>query len=102
MIPATKYYTGPQEKMARYAKAMAHPARVFILDFLADNIDKCCYSGDMAENIPIARSTLSEHLKALKEAGLIQGEINPPYIKYCINKENWQEAKEIFEGFFKK
>jgi ArsR family transcriptional regulator len=56
----------------------------------------------MAEDIPIARSTLSEHLKALKEAGLIQGEINPPYIKYCINKKNWEEAKGMFEGFFRK
>jgi DNA-binding MarR family transcriptional regulator len=102
MIAEKKYYTESQEKMARYAIAIAHPARVFILDFLADNIDKCCYSGDMAEDIPIARSTLSEHLKALKEAGLIQGEINPPYIKYCINKANWEEAKEMFEGFFRK
>ena len=102
MITEKKYYTGSQEKMARYAKAIAHPARVFILDFLADNIDKCCYSGDMAEDIPIARSTLSEHLKELKKAGLIQGEINPPYIKYCINKENWEEARDMFDGFFRK
>jgi len=102
MITEKKYYTETQEKMARYAKAIAHPARVYILDFLADNIDKCCYSGDMAEDIPIARSTLSEHLKALKEAGLIQGEINPPYIKYCINKANWEEAKSMFESFFRK
>jgi DNA-binding transcriptional ArsR family regulator len=102
VITKKKYYTESQEKMARYAKSIAHPARVFILDFLAGNIDKCCYSGDMAEEIPIARSTLSEHLKELKKAGLIQGEINPPYIKYCINKENWEEAKEMFEGFFRK
>jgi ArsR family transcriptional regulator len=96
MITEKKYYTESQEKMARYAKAIAHPARVFILDFLADNIDKCCYSGDMAEDIPIARSTLSEHLKELKKAGLIQGEINPPYIKYCINKENLDKKYMIF------
>lgn len=102
MVSTKRFYTADQEKIARYAKAIAHPARVYILDFLADNIDKCCYSGDMAEDIPIARSTLSEHLKALKEAGLIQGEINPPYIKYCINKANWEEAKELFHAFFKK
>jgi len=101
MTTEKKYYTEPQEKMARYAKAIAHPARVYILNFLADSIDKCCYSGDMAEDIPIARSTLSEHLKALKEAGLIQGEINPPYIKYCINKANWEEAKAMFDSFFR-
>ena len=102
MTTEKKYYTENQEKMARYAKAIAHPARVFILDFLADNIDKCCYSGDMAEEIPIARSTLSEHLKELKKVGLIQGEINPPYIKYCINKENWEEAKRLLNLLFER
>lgn len=86
--------------MARYAKAISHPVRIFILDFLADNIDKCCYSGDMAEELPIARSTLSEHLNELKRAGLIQGDINPPYIKYCINKVNWEEARELFKMFY--
>jgi len=95
-----KYYTDSQEKVARFAKALSHPVRVFILDYLASNLDKCCYSGDMAEELPIARSTLSEHLKELKKAGLIQGEINPPYIKYCINRENWEDAKNIINQFF--
>jgi len=100
MTNKVKYYTDNQEKLARYGKALSHPVRVFILDYLANNITKCCYSGDMAEELPIARSTLSEHLKELKKAGLIQGEINPPYIKYCINRENWQEAKIIMNQFF--
>jgi ArsR family transcriptional regulator len=93
-------YTDKQEKIARYAKALGHPVRVFIMDFLVRNADKCCYSGDMAEELPIARSTLSQHLKELKAAGFIQGEINPPYIKYCINKESWKEAHEMFDEFF--
>ena len=93
-------YTDKQEKIARYSKALGHPVRVFIMDFLVKNTDKCCYSGDMAEELPIARSTLSQHLKELKEAGLIQGEINPPYIKYCINKTGWSEAKELLSTFF--
>ncbi len=97
-----KYYSDDQEKLARYAKALSHPVRVFVMDFLANNLDKCCYSGDMAEELPIARSTLSEHLKELKKAGLIQGEINPPYIKYCINPENWDEAKILLNKFFKR
>ncbi|MCX6253164.1 MAG: MTH895/ArsE family thioredoxin-like protein [Bacteroidia bacterium] len=84
MLVKEKSYTATQEKTARYAKALGHPVRVFIMDFLIKNTDKCCYSGDMAEELPIARSTLSQHLKELKDAGLIQGEINPPYIKYCI------------------
>jgi DNA-binding transcriptional ArsR family regulator len=95
-----KKYTEKHEKLARYSKAMSHPVRIFILDFLANNINSCCYSGDMAELLPIARSTLSEHLKELKKANLIQGEINPPYIKYCINSESWEEAKNLFADFF--
>ncbi len=94
--------TENQEKIARYGKALSNPIRVFILDYLANNLNKSCYSGDMAEILPIARSTLSEHLKELKNAGLIQGEINPPYIKYCINPENWEEARKTFASFFKK
>jgi len=92
-------YTENQKKIARYAKALGHPARVFIMDYLANNATQCCYSGDMAEELPIARSTLSQHLKELKNAGLIQGEINPPYIKYCICKENWEEARKLLYDF---
>jgi ArsR family transcriptional regulator, arsenate/arsenite/antimonite-responsive transcriptional repressor len=100
MLIKEQYYTITQERIARYAKALGHPVRMFIMDFLVKNTDKCCYSGDMAEELPIARSTLSQHLKELKDAGLIQGEINPPYIKYCINKASWAEAKEMFYVFF--
>jgi DNA-binding transcriptional ArsR family regulator len=100
MSPKRKRYSDEQEKIARFARAMSHPARIFVLDFLAGNLNKCCYSGDMAEELPIARSTLSEHLKVLKDAGLIQGEINPPFIKYCINRENWEEAKKLYSLFF--
>jgi len=94
-----RYFTEEQEQIALYAKAMSHPVRMFILDFLSKN--KCCYSGDMAEELPIARSTLSEHLKELKKSGLIQGEIKPPYIKYCINQENWGKVQTLFSDFFK-
>ncbi|OJV92234.1 MAG: transcriptional regulator [Bacteroidia bacterium 44-10] len=96
-----KYYTDNQICISKYAKALAHPARVFILEYLATNMEKCCYSGDMAEELPIARSTLSEHLKELKKAELIQGEINPPYIKYCINRTNYEEARQLFSSFFR-
>jgi len=102
MTQKEKPYTTNQERIARYSKALAHPVRVFIIDFLVKNADRCCYSGDMAEELPIARSTLSQHLKELKDSGLIQGEINPPYIKYCINKSSWSEAKDLFGLFFNK
>jgi len=100
MSAKKKYYTEEQERLAKIAKALSNPARVFILDFLAKNLDKCCYSGDMIDDLPIARSTLSEHLKELKKAGLIQGEINPPYIKYCLNRENWDLARVMLDRFF--
>jgi ArsR family transcriptional regulator, arsenate/arsenite/antimonite-responsive transcriptional repressor len=100
MSSNNNYSTTEQEKISRYAKALSHPVRVFVLNYLADNLDKCCYSGDMAEELPIARSTLSEHLKELKKAGLIQGEINPPFIKYCINRQNWDEAHLMLNEFF--
>ena len=89
-----------QNKLARYAKALGHPMRIYILQYLVENLDRCSYSGDLAEILPIARSTLSQHLAELKDAGLIQGEINPPYIKYCINKDNFLEAKKLFSGIF--
>jgi ArsR family transcriptional regulator, arsenate/arsenite/antimonite-responsive transcriptional repressor len=102
MAEKEKFLTDKQEKISRYGKALSSPIRVFILDYLSNNLNKACYSGDMAEILPIARSTLSEHLKELKNAGLIQGEIEPPYIRYCINPENWEEARQLLADFFKK
>ena len=84
--------------MARYAKAMGHPIRMYVLELLSRQ--SCCYSGDLSEILPIAKSTLSQHLKELKEAGLIQGEIEAPKIRYCLNKENWKEAKMLFNSSF--
>lgn len=93
-------YTINEEKLAAYAKAIAHPARIFILNFLDSQC--ACFAGDLSERLPIAASTVSQHLKALKDAGLIQGTINPPTIKYCINRTNWAEAKALFQVFFDK
>lgn len=89
------YLENKQSKAARYAKAMGHPIRMYVLNLLAKQ--SCCYSGDISEELPIAKSTLSQHLKELKDAGLIQGEIESPRIKYCLNKENWEEAKGLFK-----
>lgn len=90
--------TPEQQQLAILARAMSHPVRIYILQLLAGQ--SCCYSGDLAEELPIARSTLSQHLKALKDAELIQGEISPPKIKYCINRSNWEKAQALFDGFF--
>ena len=89
--------TEEQQKIARFAKAMGHPIRIYILETLSKQ--SCCYSGDLSEVLPIAKSTLSQHLKELKDAGLIQGEIEAPKIKYCLNRENWEIAQNIFKKF---
>lgn len=90
----------PQDilEMAAFAKALSHPVRIYILKKLSE-MNSCCYSGNLVEELPIGRSALSRHLKDLKFAGLIQGETEPPFIKYCINRENWEKAKEMFHDF---
>lgn len=89
-----KAFTSNQELTAMFAKAMGHPVRVAILELL--NGESCCYHGDMANELPVAKSTLSQHLNELKKAGLIQGNITPPSVKYCINKDNYDLAKALF------
>ena len=89
-----KVISEKQKKAARYAKAMGHPVRMYILELLLNQ--SCCYSGDLSEELPIAKSTLSQHLKELKSAGLIQGETEAPKIRYCLNREHWKEAHMLF------
>ncbi len=86
-------------ELALYARALSHPVRVYILKKLS-GMNACCYSGDLVDELPVGRSTLSQHLKELKHAGLIQGEVEAPYIKYCINKENWEKVKAAFAEYF--
>lgn len=93
-----KEYTTKQEQLARFAKALGHPARVAIMEFLIKQDN--CFFGDIHEVLPIAKATVSQHLKELKDAGLIQGEIETPKVKYCINRENWKIASMLFNEFF--
>ncbi|WP_298652209.1 metalloregulator ArsR/SmtB family transcription factor [uncultured Proteiniphilum sp.] len=95
---SNKVLAAEQKQLARFAKALGHPIRIAILEMLANQ--SCCYHGDMSEILPIAKSTLSQHLNELKDAGLIQGTITLPTVKYCINKENWEKAKSLFSAFF--
>jgi predicted transcriptional regulator len=88
------------KQMAIWAKVMGHPTRLYILKKLSER-NSCCYSGDLVDEVPVGRSTLSQHLKELKYAGLIQGETEPPFIKYCLNRENWAKAKLLFDDLFK-
>jgi DNA-binding transcriptional ArsR family regulator len=89
-----QHITSEQIELARYAKALSHPVRIYILKLLSRQ--SCCYSGDLAEILPIARSTLSQHLKELKSAGLIQGTTRPPKIRYCLNPEGWEKTRKHF------
>lgn len=98
-VIAEQSFNIDQDQLAKFAKALAHPRRVEILQLLSSQ--SCCYTGDLVDVLPIAQSTISQHLKELKTAGLIQGEINPPKIKYCINQENWRKAQLLFAAFFK-
>lgn len=90
-------YSVKEEVIARYAKALSHPVR---LDFKLSRKQACCFTGELTEEIPMAKSTISQHLKELKDAGLIQGDVMPPRVKYCINQKAWAEAKKVFASFF--
>lgn len=94
---STDFFSDDQMQLARYARALGHPVRVYVMELLSKQ--SCCYSGDLSEDLPIAKSTLSQHLKELKAAGLLQGTIEAPKIKYCINREHWERAKKLFGDF---
>ena len=87
-------YTREQKQIALFAKAMSHPTRVAILQYLA-SLDSC-YFGDIHRELGISKATVSEHLRLLKESGLIQGEIMPPKVKYCINPDTCKQASIEF------
>lgn len=95
----SEFFSREQKQLARFARALGHPVRIYIMELLSKQ--SCCYSGDLSEDLPIAKSTLSQHLKELKEAGLIQGEIEAPKIKYCVNTENWEKARSLFKILLK-
>ena len=88
-------YTLKQEQLAQFAKALGHPARIAVMQFLAQRSE--CYFGHIEEELPIAKATVSQHLAALKEAGLIQGTIEGNKVKYCINRQNWLLCQMLFE-----
>ena len=85
--------------LAKFAKALSHPARIVILRHLA-SMETCCFN-EISKEIPLADSTVSQHMYELKSAGLIQGSYEPPRIQYCINSENWKLARKHFKEFLK-
>lgn len=85
--------------VAKYAKALSHPARIAIINVLLKK--QTCVCGDIVEELPLAQSTVSQHLKELKEAGLIKGEIDGASVCYCIDMEVWNKAGETIHTLFK-
>lgn len=92
-------YKEDEIQMARFAKALSHPARIAIVKLLA-SMDTC-FCGEIVEELPIAQATVSQHLKELKDSGLIQGSIEPPKIRYCIEPDNWKKAQMLFTDFWR-
>ena len=97
-VTKNEIFTAEQNRFAELAKAFAHPARVAILQSLIAK--KSCVCGDLVEELGLAQPTISQHLKELKRIGIIQGEINPPRVCYCINEQVWQEVQQTFGGLF--
>lgn len=85
-------------RIAVYAKALAHPARVAIIRLLVER--QTCICGDIVDELPISQSTVSQHLKELKTAGLIKGDIEGAKVCYCINETEWKLAQDMLAGLF--
>jgi DNA-binding transcriptional ArsR family regulator len=89
-----------ENTVAKYAKALSHPARVLILNLLIEK--QACVCGDIVDEIPLSQSTVSQHLKELKAAGLIKGEIEGTSVCYCIDAAEWEKAKTALNNLFER
>jgi len=98
MISKSVEFSRDEQQIAAMAKALSHPARIAILKLLAEKQD--CMCGDIVEELPLAQSTVSQHLKQLKDAGLIKGEIDGPKVCYCINYASLTAFKEDLDAMF--
>ncbi|HRG38616.1 MAG TPA: metalloregulator ArsR/SmtB family transcription factor [Bacteroidia bacterium] len=97
-LTKTEEFTVKDNKIAKYAKALAHPARVAILQLLIKK--QACICGDIVDELPLSQSTVSQHLKELKEAGLIKGDIEGVKVCYCIDEKEWENAKNYINDLF--
>lgn len=98
-ITHTEKFTTEQNNLAAYAKALGHPARIAILQHLLAT--QQCICGDLVDVLPLAQATISQHLKELKNAGIIQGNISGTSVCYCINPETWEDMSGLLNGLFK-
>jgi|SRR6478736_6469054 len=97
-LTKTEEFTKAQNDMAMLAKALGHPARIAILQFLAEK--NACVCGDIVDELPLSQSTVSQHLKELKKAGLVKGNIEGPSVCYCIDAKAWAKAQKTLNLFF--
>jgi DNA-binding transcriptional ArsR family regulator len=98
-ITKTEIFTDKQNKLATLLKAMAHPARIAILQQIIKS--DTCICGNLVDELGLAQPTISQHLKELKNAGLIQGTIDGTSVCYCINPDVWNRVSKELNGFFK-
>ncbi len=96
-ITKTESFSDLQNRLADYFKVLGHPARIAILEHLVNA--NSCICGDLVDVLPLSQATVSQHLKELKQAGLIKGEISGTSVCYCINAEKWQEVKSFLNEF---
>ena len=92
------HFSEEQNQLATFAKAFAHPARIAILQYL-EKVD-ACITGNIVDEIGLAQATISQHLKELKKAGLIQGTIEGAAVNYCLNKEGIEQARSMLQALF--
>jgi len=97
-ITKTEIFNDKQNQLASMMKALAHPARIAIIQHLI-KIDSCI-CGDLVEELGLAQPTISQHLKELKNIGLIQGTIEGTSVCYCIDPKVWKQFKTSFDTFF--
>ncbi|HVZ56217.1 MAG TPA: metalloregulator ArsR/SmtB family transcription factor [Chitinophagaceae bacterium] len=93
-------FTPKEQELAEFAKALSHPARIAILKVLAQRNQ--CICGEIVEVLPLAQSTVSQHLKELREAGLVKGETDGPRSCYCINWKAFRQFSQDFNALFEK
>ena len=97
-VSKSSAFSDEEIQQAAWAKALAHPARIAILKVLARR--DTCICGEIVDELPLAQATVSQHLKALKEAGFIQGEIDGARSCYCLNMEVLNQCRTLLDGFF--
>lgn len=97
-LTKSEEFTKTQNDLAALAKALGHPARIAILQFLMQT--KACVCGDIVDELPLSQSTVSQHLAELKKVGLIKGDIEGPSVCYCIDEKVWKKARKAINDLF--